>query len=67
MVACGQWRWLWVVGGSGGGWGFGFAYCSLESSDDQFVVFFFFFCNYFIGVDIFYFIVMFILFYCVES
>ena len=32
-----------VVGGNGGGWGFGFAYCSLESSNDWFVVFFFFF------------------------
>ena len=38
----GLWTMEVVVGGSGGGLGFGFAYCSSESSDDQFVVFFFF-------------------------
>ena len=59
MVACGQWRWLWVMGGSGGGWGFGFAYCSSESSDDRFVVFFFF-----VGSGMYDFIVVDILFYC---
>ena len=57
MVACGQWRWLWVVGGNGGG--FGFAYCSLESLDDRFVVFFFFF-----GSRVYHFIEVDILFYC---
>ena len=42
---CGPCLWIVevVVGGSGGGWGFGFAYCSSESSNDRFVVFFFFF------------------------
>ena len=42
---CGPCLWIVevVVGGSGGGWGFGFAYCSSESSNDRFVVFFSFF------------------------
>ena len=38
----GLWTMEVVVGGSEGGWGFGFAYCSSESSNDRFVVFFFF-------------------------
>ena len=38
----GMWTVEVVVGGSGGGWGFGFAYYSSESSNDRFVVFFFF-------------------------
>ena len=48
------------MGGNGGGWGFGFAYCSLESSNDWFVVFFF----SFFGSGVYYFIVVDILFYC---
>ena len=53
----GLWTVEMVVGGSGGGWGFGFAYCSSESLDDRFVVFFF-------SSGVYYFIIVDILFYC---
>ena len=39
-VNCGLWTVEVVVGSNGGGWGFKFAYCSSESLDDRFVVFF---------------------------